>query len=158
MWEGVHFSKVWSLKPATLLLAYSFIKNGTPLLVFFKFFSYFLETRILQNITWWLLSFYVNCEILYNVNMSGKPSNNRSSCSEVRSSLWRCSLRKDVHNFIKKDSGTGVSCKFYKISKNTFFIEHLWETASGRCSVKKGVLKSFSEIHRKTPMPESLFW
>ena len=34
--------------------------------------------------------------ILYNVKMSRKPSNNRSSRSEVRSSHWRCSLRKCV--------------------------------------------------------------
>ena len=26
------------------------------------------------------------------------------------------------------------SCEFYKISKNTFFTEHLWATASDICS------------------------
>ena len=30
----------------------------------------------------------------------------------------------------KRDSGTGVLLwKFYKISKNTFFTEHFWETS-----------------------------
>ena len=27
-----------------------------------------------------------------------------------------------------------------------------------RCSVKKGVLKNFAKIHRKAPVPESLFY
>ena len=35
-------------------------------------------------------------------------------------------------NFIKKESLAQVfSCEICKISKNTFFIEHLWVTASG---------------------------
>ena len=34
--------------------------------------------------------------------------------------------------FEKRDSGSGVfACKFCEISKNTFFTEHLWTTASG---------------------------
>ena len=34
-------------------------------------------------------------------------------------------------NFIKKETPTQVfSCEFYEISKNTFFAEHLWATAS----------------------------
>ena len=34
-------------------------------------------------------------------------------------------------NFIKKETLAQVSsCEFYEISKNTFFIEHLWTTAS----------------------------
>ena len=34
-------------------------------------------------------------------------------------------------NFIKKETLTQVSsCEFYEISKNTFFTEHLWATAS----------------------------
>ena len=32
--------------------------------------------------------------------------------------------------YLKRDSGTGVSCEFCEISKNTFFTEHLWATAS----------------------------
>ena len=36
-------------------------------------------------------------------------------------------------NFIKKESLAQVfSCKFCEISKNTFFTEHLWATASGK--------------------------
>ena len=31
----------------------------------------------------------------------------------------------------KRDSGTGASCDFCEIYKNTFFTEHLWTTASG---------------------------
>ena len=34
-------------------------------------------------------------------------------------------------NFIKKDTLAQVfSCEFCEISKNTFFVEHLWATAS----------------------------
>ena len=73
-----------------------------------------------------------------------------------RSSHQRCSIRKGVlKNFtkftgkhlcqslfliklkalglqlyLKRDSGTGVSCEFCEISKNTFSTEHLWMTAS----------------------------
>ena len=37
----------------------------------------------------------------------------------------------DVCNFIKKDTPAEVFfCEFCKISKNTFFTEHLWTTAS----------------------------
>ena len=60
----------------------------------------------------------------------------------IRSSHRRCSARKVVlrnfskfkrvcfliklHSFIKKDTLAQVlSCEFFKISKNTFFIEHL---------------------------------
>ena len=34
-------------------------------------------------------------------------------------------------NFIKKETLTQVfSCEFFKISKNTFYTEHLWANAS----------------------------
>ena len=34
-------------------------------------------------------------------------------------------------NFIKRETLAQVfSCEFYEISKNTFFTEHLWTTAS----------------------------
>ena len=36
-----------------------------------------------------------------------------------------------MKNFIKKESLVQVfSCEFYKVSKKTFFPEHLWATAS----------------------------
>ena len=54
-----------------------------------------------------------------------------------RSSRQRCSMKKGVlrnftkFNFVKKDTLAQVfSCEFCEISKNTFFTEHLWETAS----------------------------
>ena len=35
-----------------------------------------------------------------------------------------------AYNFIKKETRAQVfSCEFFKISKNTFFTEHLWTTA-----------------------------
>ena len=38
---------------------------------------------------------------------------------------------KHLCNFIKKETLAQVfSCEFREISKNTFFIEHLWATAS----------------------------
>ena len=40
-------------------------------------------------------------------------------------------LRPEACNFIQKETLAQVfSCEFYEISKNTFFIEHLWTTAS----------------------------
>ena len=69
-----------------------------------------------------------------------------------RSSHQRCSVKKGVQNsqknpcarvsflimlqalacnFIKKETqAQGFSCEFCEISKKTFFIEHLWTTAS----------------------------
>ena len=43
-----------------------------------------------------------------------------------------CSVKKGVAcNFIKKETLAQVfSCEFWEISKNTFFTEHLWATAS----------------------------
>ena len=55
-------------------------------------------------------------------------------------------------------------CEFYKILKNTFFIEHLrWllliiplaEAVAHKYSVKKTVLKDFSKIRRRIPAMES---
>ena len=44
-------------------------------------------------------------------------------------------------NFIKKETlAQVVSCEFCEISKNTFFTEHLWETAS----VEENFLKLLS--------------
>ena len=46
-----------------------------------------------------------------------------------RTSHWSCSLRKGI----KKETLAQVfSCEFYEISKNIFFTEHLWATASVR--------------------------
>ena len=40
-------------------------------------------------------------------------------------------IRLQVSNFIKREALAQVfSCEFYEISKNTFFTEHLWTTAS----------------------------
>ena len=55
-------------------------------------------------------------------------------------------------------------CEFCEISKNTFFTEHLWMTdsisaksASRTLSISKTVLKNLVKIHRKIPVPVSLF-
>ena len=55
---------------------------------------------------------------------------------KYRSSHQRCSVRKGLkrpaYNFIKKETLAQVfSCEFCEISKNTFFTEHIWVTASG---------------------------
>ena len=51
-------------------------------------------------------------------------------------SLFLTKLQASACNFIKKEALAQVfSCKFCKISKNTFFIEHLWATASDSCSI-----------------------
>ena len=34
-------------------------------------------------------------------------------------------------------SGLVFSCEFYEISKNTFFTEHFWTTASGESNLKE---------------------
>ena len=37
----------------------------------------------------------------------------------------------------KRDPGTGVSFEFCEISKNTFFTEHLWRSASVKAHLEK---------------------
>ena len=52
----------------------------------------------------------------------------------ARSNHQRCSVKKvagGACNFIKKETLAQVfSCEFCEISKNTFFREHIWVTAS----------------------------
>ena len=83
-------------------------------------------------------------------------------------------LQVEACNFIRKEALAQLfSCEFCKISKNTFFTEHLWATASTcsyyilmykyecqiskqikcllinshrKCSLKKGVLKNFTNF------------
>ena len=48
-------------------------------------------------------------------------------------------------NFIKQEALAQVfSCEFCKISKNTFFTEHLWKTASVLCWLKNVI--SFHDL------------
>ena len=68
-------------------------------------------------------------------SFSQKPKNTyqqptSSKCLQYfRSSHHRCSVKKGVlRNFTDSQENT---CEFWKISKNTFFTEHLWTTASG---------------------------
>ena len=63
LWERVQFSKVWSLQPATLLLAYSFIRHELLYGVVQVFYVLF-RNKDLRNIIWWLVPLYVSCEIL----------------------------------------------------------------------------------------------
>ena len=69
----------------------------------------------------------------------------------VRSSYQRCSIKKGVLRNFKKFTGKHLcqssfliklqaeaqvfSCEFCNISKNTFFTEHLWTTASVWCLI-----------------------
>ena len=47
-------------------------------------------------------------------------------------------------NFVKKETVAQVfSCEFCEISKNTFFTEHLWATASGPSHRELGTLGKF---------------
>ena len=48
------------------------------------------------------------------------------------------------NNFIKKETLTQVfCCEFCEVSKNTFFTEHLWTTASGTSIPHKFGLETF---------------
>ena len=66
LWERVQLSKVWNLQSATLLLTHSFIKNELLCRCCSSLLhKYFLEIRILWNISLCLFPLYVNCEILF---------------------------------------------------------------------------------------------
>ena len=56
------------------------------------------------------------------------------TCARVSFSI---KLQASACNFIKKEALAQVfSCEFCKIFKNTFFIEHLWATASLSCCMR----------------------
>ena len=59
------FNLVWSLQPATLLLAYSFIRHELLCWCCSSFYVLF-RNKHLWNITWWSLPLFVNCEMLFN--------------------------------------------------------------------------------------------
>ena len=61
------------------------------------FFSYFSEALVLQNIIWWLLPLYANCEI----RMFRKPLNNRSR-AVVRTSFEQKGVLKKFEIFTGK--------------------------------------------------------
>ena len=86
--------------------------------------------------------------ILRNFNkFTGKQLCQSAFLNEA-AGLSRTTLIKNI----KKDTLAQVlSCVYYQISKNTFFAEHLWTTASwvSRCSCKNGVLDSFVISTRK---------
>ena len=54
--------------------------------------------------------------------------------------------------YLKRDLGTGFSCQLFEISKNTFFTEHIWTTASNTVkpliSGQLQALKNLSVIER----------
>ena len=85
---------------------------------------------------------YDKPNILETINRELELESGHGSKS-LRTSHQRCSVGKGVLrifakfigkqacNFIKKETQAQIfSCEFFEISKNTFFIEHLWATAS----------------------------
>ena len=82
LWEGVYFSKAWSLQPVTLVLAYSFIESGLLTDVVQVFFVPFRNTHSAKH-----HFVAAPCEILYNVKMSRKPSNKEAVAR-------KCSVKK----------------------------------------------------------------
>ena len=60
-----------------------------------------------------------------------RNNHRRRSVKEVFLEISQNSQENTCANFIKKESLAQVfSCEFCEISKNTFFKEHLWTTAS----------------------------
>ena len=59
------------------------------------------------------------------------PTEKSSDCFQDQPPEVFYEKRPEVCNFIKKEALAQVfSCEFCEISKNTFFTEHLWTTAS----------------------------
>ena len=54
-------------------------------------------------------------------------------------------------NILKRDSGTGVSCEFREIFKNSFFTEHLWTSASeiGKFFSNRKIFVKFNDSFSK---------
>ena len=57
-----------------------------------------------------------------------------NTCARVSISIKFQAWGPEACKFINKEPLAQVfSCEFWEISKNTFFIEHLWTTASVGC-------------------------
>ena len=101
------------------------------------------------------LSFYINVTKLPN---STRVKFHSLNSTKYRSSQRRCPVRKGVLrnfakfrpqdcNFIKKETHAQVfSCEFCEIFKNTFFREHLQETASEHNSYTHHNVQDFKQI------------
>ena len=62
------------------------------------------------------------------------------------------STKPEACNFIKKETLAQVfSCEFCEISKNTFFTEHLWTTASAGQKRKASFSQEARKKHKGTP-------
>ena len=62
-----------------------------------------------------------------------------STCAKVS---FLITLQAEACNFIKKEILAQVFyCEFYKISKNTYFTEHLWVTTSGFINLLQFLVK-----------------
>ena len=66
--------------------------------------------------------------------------------------------RPEVCNFIKKENLAQMySCEFCEISKNTFFIEHLWVTASGPCRSHQPIGYHLTEAVSRVVLQKKMF-
>ena len=76
-----------------------------------------MATETWDRASWWWLQ-----QLFYG----GTPS---IALRQKQPQEMFCKKRPEACNFIKKETQL-FSCEFCKISKNTFFTEHLWTTAS----------------------------
>ena len=110
------------------------------------YFAKFLRTPFLQNISggfFWKLHIYSYLLILTQPAFICSNSTMKTAENLVRSSNRRSSLR--AATLLKKRLAQVLSCEFCEISKNTFFIEHFWATASDitqHCSKACAILKA----------------
>ena len=70
-----------------------------------------------------------------NLFLEISQTSQENTCARVSFLIKLQALQAKDCNFVKKETLSQVfSCKFRKISENTFLIEHLRTTASGRYS------------------------
>ena len=145
MWT--HFSKVWSLQPAALLPDNSFLKNKLLYRCCSIFFSDFLETRILQNVTRWLLPIHVNYEIR---KTSRKPSNNKSSLPVKKVFLKILQNSQEIYTPARVSFLVKLQSKKAKFSSKEFCSKSLNTINLADCLILKHSMFLFG-IKQRTP-------
>ena len=106
--------------------------NYTVNLFLFSFFSFlkeFTQTQILQIFYWYPVNNAIS-------RQESEAATRVAPCKKVfleisQNSQENTCARVSFLNFIKKEALAQVfSCEFCEISKNTFFTEYIWTTAS----------------------------
>ena len=87
------------------------------------------KRRLIESITF--RSSHRKCSVRKNVLQNFAKFTGKYLCQSL---FFNKVVGLSLQLYWKRDSGTDVFCEFCEIARNIFFTEHLWATASVRCS------------------------